>query len=101
MMGPRGLHSFFVGGFLYIAIGMVCMYKLKGQTGVEAVPNIQFWRDLPGLLKVWTPTSIHVFKSIAVSVLTWRYVRGRLAIPATQDGVVFSGQKIKGLFERA
>jgi len=44
--------SFFVGGFLYVAIGMAYNYKFKGQTGVEMVPNIEFWRGLPSLLKV-------------------------------------------------
>ena len=41
-----------MGGFLYVAIGVAYNYKFKGQTGVEMVPNIEFWRSLPGLLKV-------------------------------------------------
>ena len=27
------------------------MYKAKEARGVEAIPNIEFWRSLPGLIK--------------------------------------------------
>lgn len=36
---------------LYCGIGMVWKYKKLGVTGIETVPNIEFWRDLPGLIK--------------------------------------------------
>jgi len=49
--GDVFLIIFFVGGFLYVAIGMAYNYKFKGQTGVEMVPNIEFWRGLPSMLK--------------------------------------------------
>jgi len=36
---------------LYVAVG--CVYKAKklGASGIEMCPNIEFWRDLPSLLK--------------------------------------------------
>lgn len=34
-----------------MAIGYAYMYRFKEARGVEAVPNIAFWRELPGLLK--------------------------------------------------
>jgi len=38
------LPVYFIAGFIY-------GWKVKGQTGTEACPNIGFWRDLPGLIK--------------------------------------------------
>jgi hypothetical protein len=43
-----------------VAVGMAYMYKVKGATGVEMVPNIDFWRDLPALLKVRMPPPMSV-----------------------------------------
>ena len=37
--------------FLYLAIGMTYNYKKLGKTGFEMVPNSEFWRDFPGLVK--------------------------------------------------
>ena len=42
---------FFVGGALYAGIGFAYGFKMLGLTGVEAFPNIAFWRDFPALLK--------------------------------------------------
>ena len=42
---------FFVGGALYAGIGYAYGFKVLGLTGVEAFPNIAFWRDFPALLK--------------------------------------------------
>jgi len=36
---------------VYVAIGCVYKAKTKGTTGMESCPNIDFWRDLPGLVK--------------------------------------------------
>jgi len=36
---------------VYVAVGCVYKRKRQGQTGMEACPNIEFWRDLPGLIK--------------------------------------------------
>jgi len=37
--------------FIYCTVGMFYKYKKLGVSGLEAVPNIEFWRDLPGLVK--------------------------------------------------
>jgi len=37
--------------FVYIVAGCVYQRKKKGASGVESVPNIEFWRGLPGLVK--------------------------------------------------
>jgi cation-dependent mannose-6-phosphate receptor len=36
---------------VYVVAG--CVYKSQklGATGVEMCPNVEFWRDLPGLVK--------------------------------------------------
>jgi len=56
--GSKGLSGgsvfliiFFVGFFVYVLAG--CIYKRTkvGASGMEACPNIDFWRDLPSLIK--------------------------------------------------
>jgi len=59
--GDVFLILFFVGGFLYIVIGMAVKYKRYDSRGVDMIPNIDFWRDLPSLIKdgmVFTWTKI-------------------------------------------
>ena len=36
----------------YFVIGAVIMAKVKGAQGMEIIPNIAFWKDLPLLIKV-------------------------------------------------
>jgi hypothetical protein len=36
---------------VYFAGGYAYMYKKHGARGVEAIPNLEFWRNLPGLVK--------------------------------------------------
>jgi len=36
---------------LYIGLGLVYGYKKKGVTGMDAFPNVEFWRDLPALVR--------------------------------------------------
>jgi len=36
---------------VYIVVGCIYKAKTKGTTGIESCPNIDFWRDLPGLVK--------------------------------------------------
>jgi len=36
---------------LYILIGCIYKSKAQGTAGMESCPNIEFWRDLPGLIK--------------------------------------------------
>eukprot|EP00759_Apiculatamorpha_spiralis_P024078 PhF_6_TR27805/c1_g2_i7/m.40523/K10089/M6PR; cation-dependent mannose-6-phosphate receptor len=42
---------FFVSATVYIGAGTVYNYKVKGMTGAEAFPNLEFWKGLPGLCK--------------------------------------------------
>ena len=53
----------------YLVIGGVVMYFAKGARGIEVIPNITFWKDLPFLLKVNTISStwcISIFSKILV-----------------------------------
>ena len=45
---PRAI----VGLVTYFVVGGVYMYRVKGARGVEVVPNVVFWKDLPFLIKV-------------------------------------------------
>jgi len=36
---------------LYVVIGCIYKSKAQGTAGMESCPNIEFWRDLPGLIK--------------------------------------------------
>eukprot|EP00004_Rigifila_ramosa_P018408 TRINITY_DN4579_c0_g1_i1.p1 TRINITY_DN4579_c0_g1~~TRINITY_DN4579_c0_g1_i1.p1 ORF type:complete len:262 (-),score=67.00 TRINITY_DN4579_c0_g1_i1:141-881(-) len=49
--GSVFLIIFFVGGFVYLAGGYLYKNKKEGAQGTEAIPNIDFWRELPGLVK--------------------------------------------------
>eukprot|EP01064_Diplonema_japonicum_P002912 TRINITY_DN11894_c0_g1_i1.p1 TRINITY_DN11894_c0_g1~~TRINITY_DN11894_c0_g1_i1.p1 ORF type:complete len:276 (+),score=40.09 TRINITY_DN11894_c0_g1_i1:61-888(+) len=49
--GCAFLIIFFVGGFVYFAAGMTYNYMRKQLRGVEMVPNLGFWKDLPYLIK--------------------------------------------------
>eukprot|EP00731_Ephydatia_muelleri_P037170 Em0407g2a len=35
----------------YFVVGAIIMYTLKGARGIEVIPNIGFWKDLPFLIK--------------------------------------------------
>ena len=49
--GDVFLIIFFVGGFSYIAIGMLIKRQRFQAQGWDLVPNIDFWRELPSLMK--------------------------------------------------
>jgi len=36
---------------LYLAVGSLVMWKVKGHSGVEVIPNYEFWKDVPVLVK--------------------------------------------------
>ena len=38
----------------YLVVGGIYMFKVKGARGLETIPNIAFWKDLPFLIKVNT-----------------------------------------------
>ena len=35
------------------------MYTIKGARGVEIIPNLEFWRDFPFLLRVRHLNNVH------------------------------------------
>jgi len=39
-----------IGFILYLAVGYLYNMKFKDRSGMEAVPNIDFWRSFPGLV---------------------------------------------------
>jgi len=47
--GDYFLIIFFCGFAVYFAVGVLVKWKVMNATGVEMVPNIDFWRELPGL----------------------------------------------------
>jgi len=48
---------------IYFIAGFIYGWKVKGQTGGEACPNIGFWRNLPGLMKDGTVFTVNKIKS--------------------------------------
>lgn len=42
---------FFVSVILYLAIGMGIKYKRYDARGMDMIPNVDFWRDVPFLVK--------------------------------------------------
>lgn len=49
--------------FLYLSIGIFYNFKKLGVTGIEAIPNVDFWRDVPGLTKDGIAFSITTIKA--------------------------------------
>eukprot|EP00755_Sulcionema_specki_P009176 Sspe_Gene.625::Locus_208_Transcript_1_1_Confidence_1.000_Length_898::g.625::m.625 len=49
--GAIFLIIFFVGGAVFFAAGMAFQYKVNERRGVEMVPLLGFWKDLPFLVK--------------------------------------------------
>lgn len=43
---------FFLGTFTYFLIGSIVRFMYLGARGVEVIPNLDFWKDLPGLVRV-------------------------------------------------
>jgi len=60
--GSVFLIIFFVSAFLYVTIGCIYKRKKQGTTGIEACPNIDFWRELPGLVKDGIKCTLSGFK---------------------------------------
>jgi len=48
--GSVFLIIFFCGAAAYLLIGVVVKWRMGASPGVEMVPNIEFWRSLPGLI---------------------------------------------------
>jgi len=49
--GSVFLIVFFIGLALYFALGAVVKWKVYSSTGVEMIPNTDFWTSLPGLIR--------------------------------------------------
>uniref|UniRef100_A0A6P7G7D8 Cation-dependent mannose-6-phosphate receptor-like n=1 Tax=Diabrotica virgifera virgifera TaxID=50390 RepID=A0A6P7G7D8_DIAVI len=49
--GSVFLLIFFIVAGVYFVGGAALMYFIRGARGVEMIPNIDFWRNLPGLIK--------------------------------------------------
>lgn len=43
---------FLLSSLFYFVGGGCLLYFVRGARGIEVVPNIDFWRSLPGLIKV-------------------------------------------------
>lgn len=41
----------FVGTFTYFTIGSIVRFAYLGARGIEVIPNLRFWKDLPGLVR--------------------------------------------------
>ena len=44
-------YMFFLFMLLYCAAGFAYNFKMNNLRGVEAIPNLSFWKDLPALTK--------------------------------------------------
>ncbi len=54
---------------VYIIGGVLYNKFAKGAKGVELIPNIEFWKELPGLVRVRTFTLyLHVFHGHSIDI---------------------------------
>lgn len=42
---------FLIGTFTYFTIGSIVRFMYLGARGIEVIPNLEFWKDLPGLVR--------------------------------------------------
>ncbi len=79
---------FFVGFFVYFLAGFIVNWQVrKVGSGVDALPNVEFWKGLPGLMVVW-------FFFLRSLLCLAGFVNNALFF---KDGVVFTKNKILGL----
>ncbi|XP_055540413.1 uncharacterized protein LOC129727047 [Wyeomyia smithii] len=50
-VGQVLLILFFTGTFAYFTIASIVRFMYFGARGIEVIPNLQFWQDLPGLVR--------------------------------------------------
>lgn len=50
----------FLGCVFYFVGGAIVLHCIRGARGKEMIPNIDFWQNLPGLVKVRTLSSLHI-----------------------------------------
>lgn len=46
-----------IGVITYFVVGGIYMYQAKEARGLDVIPNLAFWKDLPFLIKVLTHNS--------------------------------------------
>jgi len=71
----------FVGGFCYLIAGMAYKFQVKGVRGIEMIPNLDFWRALPGYVKDGCKYSW--FKIMQCKS---RYIDGRASAGGSNEG---------------
>lgn len=65
---------FFIAFGVYFVGGIAILYFMRGARGLEAIPNIDFWRGLPGLVKVSVLSSFHFLHSKQIcSRMAWSF----------------------------
>lgn len=42
---------FLIGAFTYFTIGSIVRFMYLGARGIEVIPNLEFWKDLPGFVQ--------------------------------------------------
>lgn len=67
--GSNLLIIFFTLIIFYLALGICTKKFLMGATGVEVIPNISFWMDLPNLVKVSNYNKLNC--KILIPFLSW------------------------------
>ncbi|XP_055588658.1 uncharacterized protein LOC129740995 [Uranotaenia lowii] len=50
-VGSVLLILFLIGTFTYFTIGSIVRFMYLGARGIEVVPNLEFWKDLPSLVR--------------------------------------------------
>eukprot|EP00744_Colponema_vietnamica_P006873 GILI01009943.1.p1 GENE.GILI01009943.1~~GILI01009943.1.p1 ORF type:complete len:263 (-),score=93.86 GILI01009943.1:98-886(-) len=64
--GAIVLISFFSAATLYFGGGALYRWKKMGLTGIEVVPHLDFWRELPGLVMDGCKKSFEVSKQLTL-----------------------------------
>lgn len=59
---------FFVGGTTYFASGFAYQYVRQEKRGTEAIPHVEFWKDLPHLVKDGAVYSAHTVRTKVAEV---------------------------------
>lgn len=62
MVSYMPIHRFLAAVLTYFIVGSIVNYKYKGARGSEVIPNVEFWKDVPFLIKVGLSPWIIVLK---------------------------------------
>lgn len=84
-VGSKLLITFFVLLFVYVAGGYAYEYKVREKRGLDALPNLEFWRELPGLVR---DGAIYGFERLkdCYAAAAGRGEGGRLPTPSYTKG---------------